>query len=95
MARKRKAAPAARKAKASRKPALVARARRAEQVVRARTREQLKTLKRKQVEAKSALAKLGRQSAAAGAPLKSGLQKAWRDLDLAVRQAGRRFRDTP
>ena len=40
------------------------------------------------------LAKLGRQSAAASAPILAGLHKAWRDIELAVRQSAKRFRDT-
>jgi hypothetical protein len=48
----------------------------------------------KQAAAKRALAKLGRQSAAASGPVKSGLRKAWRDIEAAVRQATKRFRET-
>jgi hypothetical protein len=74
--------------------ALMKAARGAEASVRAGTLEQLGALQKKQAAAKQALARLARQSAAAGGPIASGLQKAWRDIDLAVRQATRRFRET-
>ncbi len=45
-------------------------------------------------QAQQALAKLGRQSAAASAPILAGLHKAWRDIELAVRQSAKRFRET-
>lgn len=60
----------------------------------ASTVAQIGALQTKQAAAKKALARLARQSAAAGRPIASGLQKAWRDIDLAVRQATRRFRET-
>jgi hypothetical protein len=48
----------------------------------------------KQAAAKRALAHFGRQSAAASGPMKEGLRKAWKDLESAVRQATKRFRET-
>ncbi|MDH4325034.1 MAG: hypothetical protein OEW90_12935 [Betaproteobacteria bacterium] len=73
---------------------LMAEARKAEKTARASAVRELHVLKRKQAAANRALAKLGRQSAAASAPLVAGLQKAWHDVELAVRQANRRFRET-
>jgi len=61
---------------------------------RAQYAKQLKALQTKQAAAKKALEHFGRQSAAAAGPLKSGLRKAWKDIDAAVRQATRRFRET-
>jgi hypothetical protein len=40
------------------------------------------------------VARLGRQSAAASKPILAGLQKAWRDVELAVQQSAKRFRET-
>jgi hypothetical protein len=74
---------------------VMASARKAEASVRAGSARQLAVLGRKQAQARVVLAKLGRQSAAASAPLKSGLRRAWRDLEAAVRQASKRFRETP
>jgi hypothetical protein len=74
--------------------ALIAAARRAEASVRAGTMQQLRALTRKQGEAQKALARLGRQSTAASGPMILALQKAWRDIELGVRQATRRFRET-
>lgn len=74
--------------------ALVARARRTEREAEARYAKQLKALRAKQAQAKKALAKLRRRSAAASPPLKSGLQRAWSDLNKAMRQAATRFRST-
>jgi len=51
-------------------------------------------VQRQQAQAQQALAKLGRQSAAASAPILAGLHKAWRDIELAVRQSAKRFRET-
>jgi hypothetical protein len=73
---------------------LMAEARKAEKSTRATAVRDLKLLKRKQAAANRALAKLGRQSAAASAPIIAGLQKAWHDMELAVRQASTRFRQT-
>ena len=69
--------------------ALVARARKAEAGARVSAMRQIRMVQRQQ-----ALAKLGRQSAAASAPILAGLHKAWRDIELAVRQSAKRFRDT-
>jgi len=74
--------------------ALAARARKTEAGVRARSAVQLRKLNAKQAQARAALAKLGRQSAAASGPLKIGLRRAWRDIEVAVRRAKRRFRRT-
>ncbi|MGB5079339.1 MAG: hypothetical protein WBO23_01175 [Burkholderiales bacterium] len=73
---------------------LIARSRGAESKARARYEKQIRALKVKQAQAKIALARLRRQSAAAGGPLKVGLQKAWRDIEDAVKEATRRFRET-
>ena len=104
MARKRKA-PAAGKATkrrleaeardlGKRLDALIAQARKAEAGARASAMQQIRVLQRQQAQAKQALAKLGRQGAAASGPIFVGLQKAWRDIELAVRQAAKRFRET-
>ena len=101
MARKRKPkAPASRKLEAEarelgrRLDALVAQARKAETGARASAMRQIRALQRQQAAAQRALSKLGRQGAAASEPILVGLQKAWRDIELAVRQAAKRFRDT-
>lgn len=73
---------------------LIARSRGAEAKARARYERQIKALKVKQAQAKVALARLRRQGAAAGGPLKAGLQKAWRDIEDAVKEATKRFRET-
>jgi hypothetical protein len=73
---------------------LMAEARKAEKSARASTVRELKVLKRKQAAANRAMAKLGRQSAAASAPLVAGMQKAWHDMELALRLASKRFRQT-
>ncbi|MDH3319295.1 MAG: hypothetical protein OEO84_06340 [Betaproteobacteria bacterium] len=73
---------------------LMAEARKAEKSARATAVRDLQVLKRKQEAANRALAKLGRQSAAASAPIVAGFQKAWHDMELAVRQANKRFRGT-
>jgi predicted nucleic acid-binding Zn-ribbon protein len=73
---------------------LMAQARKAEAGARATAMRQLRQLQRNQSAANRALAKLGRQSAAASTPIIAGLQKAWRDIELSVRQAAKRFRET-
>jgi hypothetical protein len=73
---------------------LMAEARKAEKGARASAVRELQVLKRKQAATNRALAKLGRQSAAAGAPIVAGMQKAWHDMELAVRLANKRFRET-
>jgi hypothetical protein len=73
---------------------LMAQARKAEAGARATAMRQLRQLQRNQSAANRALAKLGRQSSAASAPIIAGLQKAWRDIELSVRQAAKRFRET-
>ena len=73
---------------------LISRSRGAEARARARYEKQIKALKVKQAQAKVALSRLRRQSAAASGPLKTGVQKAWRDIEEAVKEATRRFRET-
>jgi hypothetical protein len=73
---------------------LMAQAGKAEAGARATAVRQLRQLQRNQAAANRALAKLGRQSAAASTPIIAGLQKAWRDIELSVRQAAKRFRET-
>jgi hypothetical protein len=74
--------------------ALVARARKAEAGARVSAMRQIRMVQRQQAQAQQALAKLGRQSAAASAPILAGLHRAWRDIELAVRQSAKRFRET-
>lgn len=74
--------------------AVASAARNAEASVRSRALAQLRKLRVKQALAKKALARLGRQSAAASGPLKAGLHQAWRDIEAAARQARQRFRET-
>lgn len=74
--------------------ALVAKARKAEAGARVSAMRQIRMVQRQQAQAQQALAKLGRQSAAASAPILAGLHRAWRDIELAVRQSAKRFRDT-
>jgi hypothetical protein len=106
MARKRKS-PARKRAAASRidfkKEArdvgkqldwLMAEAKKAEAGARRSAERELRDLRRKQAAAQKALAKLGRQGAAASEPIIAGLQKAWRDMGLAMHQAAKRFRST-
>ena len=73
---------------------LIAKSRGAEAKARARYAKQIKVLRAKQAQAKTALAHLRRQSAAASGPLKAGLRKAWRDIEDAVKEATKRFRET-
>jgi predicted nucleic acid-binding Zn-ribbon protein len=74
--------------------ALIGRARRTEREAQARYAKQIQALRAKQAQAKKAVQKLRRRSAAAAPPLKSGLQRAWADLNDAVTQAAARFRKT-
>ena len=73
---------------------LMAQARKAEAGARASAMRELRELRRKQAAANKALAKLGRQGAAASAPIIAGLQKAWQDMGLAMHQAAKRYRET-
>jgi len=73
---------------------LIGRAKRAERDVESRYARQIQALRAKQAQAKKAVQKLRRRSAAAAPPLKAGLQRAWADLNDAVRQAAARFRKT-
>jgi len=74
--------------------ALLAQARTAEAEARTTAMRQIRGLRQQQAAAQRALARLGRQGAAASGPILVGLQKAWRDIELAVRQSAKRFRDT-
>jgi hypothetical protein len=103
MARKRKAKKASAssrkmdaKARALKKRlnTLMAKARKVEASTRVSAKRQIESLQRQQAVARKALAKLGRQSKAASGPILTGLQRAWRSMDVAVRQGARRFRDT-
>jgi tRNA U34 5-carboxymethylaminomethyl modifying GTPase MnmE/TrmE len=73
---------------------LLGQAKRAERDVQARYAKQMQALRVKQAQAKKAVQKLGRRSAAAAPSLKAGLQRAWADLNDAVRQAAANFRKT-
>jgi hypothetical protein len=74
--------------------ALMAVARSAEAGVKGSSVQQLRLLKRKHAEVRRSVAKFARQSAAASGAMKTGLQKAWLDIETAVRQATKRFRET-
>ena len=100
MARKRKAAKAS-KASVSRTremrrrlTKLIANANKAQAAARKGAARQIRVLRVRQAVARKALAKLGRQGAAASGPILGGLQKAWRELDVAVRAGAKRFRET-
>jgi len=73
---------------------LIGQARRTEREVEARYAKQIQALRAKQAQAKKAVQKLRRRSAAAAPPIKAGLQRAWADLNDAVKQAAARFRKT-
>lgn len=73
---------------------LIGEAKRAERDVESRYAKQIRALRLKQARAKRAVQKLRRRSAAAAPLLKSGLQRAWSDLNVAVKQATARFRKT-
>ena len=99
MARKSKATKAKRMQKElrtlrQRLDALVGRAKRTERQVQKAYAKQRQALRVKQAQAKKAMARLRRQSAAAAPPLKAGLQRAWTDLNAAVREAATRFRSS-
>lgn len=83
MARKRKGA-AARKAQISKK-ALAA---------RRKLEAKARVLKKRLDVLMARARKAGRQGAAASGPILVGLRKAWRELDVAVRQGAKRFRET-
>jgi predicted nucleic acid-binding Zn-ribbon protein len=99
MARKAKAA-ASRQAEkelrtlGQRLDALIGRAKRTEREAQARYAKQIQGLRAKQAQAKKAVQKLGRRSAAAAPSLRAGLRRAWTDLNEAVRQAAANFRKT-
>jgi len=100
MARKRKTAAAGKasdaKARAlrSRLNGLIAKARKGQAAARKSAARQVKVLQKRQAEARRALARLGRKGGAASGPILGGLQKAWRELDVAVRAGAKRFRET-
>jgi tRNA U34 5-carboxymethylaminomethyl modifying GTPase MnmE/TrmE len=100
MARKKRKAASGKKSKQElqtlrqRLDSLLGQAKRAERDVQARYARQMQVLRAKQAQAKKAVQKLGRRSAAAAPSLKSGLQRAWADLNDAVRQAAANFRKT-
>lgn len=73
---------------------LIGQAKRTEREVETRYAKQIQALRLKQAQAKRAVQKLRRRSAAAAPPLKSGLQRAWVDLNDAMKQAAARFRKT-
>lgn len=73
---------------------LGAKVRKAESGARNSTMRQLKLLEDKQAQITRSLARLARQSGAATTPIVTGLQKAWREIELAARQAAKRFRET-
>lgn len=73
---------------------LAVKARKAEAGMRAKTQQKLRALKVKQAAAQRSLAKIRRQSAAAGAPLLDGLHKAWDDMGVSLNEAAKRFRET-
>jgi predicted nucleic acid-binding Zn-ribbon protein len=75
--------------------ALIGRAKRTEREIEARYAKQVHALRAKQAQAKKAVQKLRRRSAAAASPIKAVLQRAWADLNDAVKQAAARFRKTP
>jgi hypothetical protein len=98
MARKRKAKAAkaggdkALHTHGKRLDALISQARKTEQQAAKMYARQRRVLRVKQAQAKKALARLRRRSAAATPPLKAGLQRAWSELNAAVREAAARFR---
>jgi hypothetical protein len=98
MARKRKAAPRKMRTEKElltlrqRLDALLARAKRTERQVEKAYVKQRQALRVRQAKAQQALQRLRRRSAAAAPPLKSGLQRAWADLNAAVKEAASRFR---
>ena len=73
---------------------LIGQAQRTEREVETRYAKQIRALRLKQAQAKRAVQKLRRRSVAAAPPLKSGLQRAWADLNDAVKQAAARFRNS-
>jgi len=74
--------------------ALIAQARRTEQRVAKAYAQQQRALRARQAQAKKALARLRRRSAAAAPVLRSGLQRAWADLNKAMKDAATRFRSS-
>ena len=73
---------------------LAVRTKEASDAARLRYARELKVLREKRAQAKQVLAKLNRQSTAAGAPLKAGILKAWASLSAAASEARKRFRET-
>ena len=71
---------------------LLGQARRAERDFEARYARQMRVLRVRQAQARKAMRKLGRRSAAAAPSLKTGVQRAWAELNDAVRKAAAEFR---
>ena len=100
MARKRKAAAANKvsvargRAMRKRLTVLIANANKAQAAARKSAARQIKVLQKRQAVARRALARLGRKGGAASGPILGGLQRAWRELDVAVRAGAKRFRET-
>jgi hypothetical protein len=100
MARKRKAKAAtagndkALRQHGKRLDSLINQARKTEQRAAKIYARQRRILRVKQAQAKKALARLRRRSAAAAPPLKAGLQRAWSELNAAVKEAAARFRSS-
>jgi len=100
MARRKKAKATAKNARTEKElrshgkrlDALISQARKTEQRAARMYAQQRKALRARQAQAKKALARLRRRSAAAAPVLKSGLQRAWSDLNKAVKDAATRFR---
>lgn len=70
---------------------LSARARVAEARLRGKSLVPLRRLKVKRAQAKLALGKLARRSAAARGTVKATVGRAWRDIDAAVKRAAKRL----
>ena len=71
---------------------LLGQARRAEREFQVRYARQIRVLRVRQAQAKKAIRKLGRRSAAAAPSLKTGVQRAWAELNDAVKKAAAEFR---
>ncbi|MDH5222927.1 MAG: hypothetical protein OEW94_17095 [Betaproteobacteria bacterium] len=74
--------------------AMLAQAKRTEKQAEKIYARQRQVLRARQAQARKALARLSRRSAAATPPIKAGVQRAWSDLSDAVREAAARFRGT-
>jgi hypothetical protein len=100
MARKRKAVTKSKRTEKElltlrqRLDALMVRAKRTERQVEKAYTKQRQALRARQARAQKAMQRLRRQSAAAAPVLKTGLQRAWADLNAAVKEAATRFRSS-